>query len=119
MLPSKSDLKSHPWDSFWRFVEVYKMHVAYISAETAERRRKKVEDVTKRSEYRKAHGLDNEQGFGGWTAKSDAEVLGPGIRAGDRVVVDEASPVAQEPAGGAYPEQERPKKPLKKWLGIW
>jgi hypothetical protein len=98
------------------------MHVAYISAQTAERRRKKVEDVTKRAEYRKAHGLDQEQGFGGWTAKGDNEVMGPGLRAADRVVVaDEASPVAEEsqPALAASTDLPGTKKPLKKWLGIW
>ncbi|KAF2813355.1 uncharacterized protein BDZ99DRAFT_460608 [Mytilinidion resinicola] len=118
LVPTRADFKSHPIDSFFKFIEVYKMHVAYVSAQTAERRRKNVEDVTKRAEYRKAHGLDQNQGFGGWTAKSDDEMLGPGLRAADRIVAaegDGASPVAGEdrPAEAAY------KKPLKKWLGIW
>lgn len=86
-----------------------------MSAETAERRKRKVEDVQKRSEYRKKHGLETE-GVGGWTAKTDAEVLGPAIH------TDEVDGPAILPAveGGITEEQvQRPKKPLKKWLGIW
>ncbi|KAF2496235.1 hypothetical protein BU16DRAFT_526744 [Lophium mytilinum] len=116
LVPTRADFRSHPIDSFFKLVEVYKMHVAYVSAQTAERRRKNVEDVTKRAEYRKAHGLDQNQGFGGWTAKSDDEMLGPGLRASDRIVAaDGASPVAEEERPGEAPY----KKPLKKWLGIW
>lgn len=70
-----------------------------------------MEDVAKRAAYRKAHGLDKNEGFGGWTAKSDAQVLGPGIPVGDGSDVS-----ATDPTG----EQElRTKRPLKKWLGIW
>lgn len=38
-----------------------------------------MEDVEKRSEYRKAHGLDKDEGFGGWTAKTNDELLGPAV----------------------------------------
>lgn len=104
-----------------------------MTKETQERRRNKVEDVAKRSAYRKAHGLDgsDSEGFGGWSAKSDSEVLGTGMRAGD-----DASPVggrhlaavqggeghlaAEGVTVNVREEQpQRPKKPLKKWLGIW
>ena len=104
------------------------MHVDYTSAQTAERRRQKVEDVRKRSEFRKAHGLEDEgQGiFGGWTAKSDVEVLGPGMREGGdmgRLVVADASPVAateQAREDGTYVDFEGNRQSTrKKWLGIW
>jgi len=104
MLPTGSDLLFHPIHSIRQFFEVLRLHTARVSAETAERRKRKVEDVQKRSDYRKAHGLDTEEGFGGWTAKSDAESLGPAIPLNDGTV-----PAAEQP----------PKKPLKKWLGIW
>jgi len=96
------------------------MHTVYISAQTAERRKKKVEDVQKRAEYRKAHGLDKEEGFGGWMARKDEEVLGPGLRAADRVVNEGGSAGEGEAAdSGVYTDFEGRRKPVKKWLGIW
>ena len=96
------------------------MHTAYISAQTAERRKKKVEDVQKRAEYRKAHGLDKEEGFGGWTARKDEEVLGPGLRAADRVVNEgEGAGEGEAADSGVNTDFEGRRKPVKKWLGIW
>jgi len=85
-----------------------------VTAETQERRKRKVEDVQKRSAYRKAHGLDKDEGFGGWTAKSDRELLGPAIPLGEADAVQEqvVEQVAVEPV-------VREKRPVKKWLGIW
>lgn len=90
------------------------MHTAYVSAQTAERRRQKVEDVKKRSEYRKAHGLDEETTFGGWTAKSDDENMGPALKTGDAGVREG---LAED--GQVYTDFEGNKRPVKKWLGIW
>ena len=110
------------------------MHVEHVSAETQERRRRKVEDVAKRSEFRKAHGLDQNEGLlGGWTAKPDSEVLGTGVREGTAPVpglrrpataveVDQ-SPIAQserEGEEGVYVDFEGKPQPVrKKWFGIW
>lgn len=81
----------------------------------------KVEDVAKRAAYRKAHGLDKDEGFGGWTAKSDAQTLGPSIPIGDAAI--EAAGTGSEAGidSGEEPvrQEPRPKRPLKKWLGIW
>ena len=87
------------------------MNSDYVTAETMERRKRKVEDVAKRAAYRKAHGMENDESFGGWTAKSDDQLLGPGIPMGDTEGAKEGG-VSTEPA-------VREKKPLKKWLGIW
>lgn len=105
------------------------MHTDYISAQTAERRKQKVEDVKKRSDYRKAHGLESESdtGLGGWTAKSDDEVKGPAYREGGhapQVPVPEpaldASPVATDPVEPAYVDFEGKKQDApKKWFGVW
>ena len=103
------------------------MHIEYTSKQTADRRRQNVDDVQKRSEYRKAHGIGQGEGvFGGWTAKSDAETLGPGLREGGAVVaVPEmgASPIAVTTAAdveGTFVDFEGKSQPLrKKWLGIW
>ncbi|MCJ1381531.1 hypothetical protein MMC17_004642 [Xylographa soralifera] len=128
LLPPSDAIFSHPIDFFSQYIEVYKMHTAYISAVTAERRKKKVEDVQKRAQYRKAHGLDKGEGLGQWTAKTDEEMLGPSLKT-DRAVgvevgagsgiglgkaVDEN--VAQD---NLYVDWEGKKKPIKKWFGIW
>ena len=68
MLPPFRDIFTHPITFASTYAEVLKLHTAHQSAETAERRKRKVEDVEKRAEYRKAHGLEGE-GLGGWTAK--------------------------------------------------
>ena len=51
LLPPNNMFWAHPFAFLKRYWEVYDMHVAYISAETAERRRQKVEDVRRRSAY--------------------------------------------------------------------
>ena len=115
-----------------QYIEVYKLHTAHISAETAERRRKKVDDVSKRSAYRKAHGLDKEQGFGGWMARGEGEESGTGMKVDGAVGSEIGGPTAAETgnsmspvssdsgAGDAvYRNLGGEKKPLKKWLGIW
>ena len=93
------------------------MHTAYISAQTAEKRKQNVEDVRKRSEFRKAHGMDKDGAFGGWEAKTDREIMGPGMREGSPVATLQAN-------GGGSPDEyvdfegsQRP--PVRKWFGIW
>ena len=129
MLPPAKFFLSHPLSFISQYVEVYKLHTVRIGAETAERRKKKVEDVEKRSKYRKAHGLENDQGFGGWTAKTDSELMGPALKLDGAV----GEPVKAEGAGqekGAaaavghgdehtYVDFEGKKRPVRKWLGIW
>ena len=65
--------------------------------------------MQKRSAYRKAHGLEKDEGFGGWTAKSDEQLLGPGIPLGEGAKEGEL----------ATEQVPRERKPIKKWLGIW
>ncbi|KAH7356819.1 hypothetical protein BKA65DRAFT_495509 [Rhexocercosporidium sp. MPI-PUGE-AT-0058] len=113
MLPAWSQLFVHPIAFFRTFMEVVKMNSDYVTAETMERRKRKVEDVAKRAAYRKAHGLDKDEGFGGWTAKTDEQILGPGIPVGAEEGKEEAqAQVQSEPV-------VREKRPLKKWFGIW
>lgn len=106
MLPTWSETLFHPIHSTRTFFHVLRLNTEYTAAETAERRKQKVDDVQKRAQYRKAHGLDQDEGFGGWTAKSDNELIGPAIPSGD---------------GSISPEEVEVKKrpPVKKWLGIW
>ncbi|CAK4031563.1 hypothetical protein CBER1_00670 [Lecanosticta acicola] len=135
LLPPNSMFFAHPFRFLGRWMEVYSMHVAYISAQTAERRKQKVEDVKKRSEYRKAHGLDQDEGiFGGWTAKPDTDATGPALREGDMALSRPSSENAVEAVTGSaqdidgqsghsedtYIDFEGKKQPVKKkWFGIW
>lgn len=118
-------------------MSVYKLHTEYVTQQTAEHRRQKVEDVRKRSEFRKAHGLESGeagQGLGGWTVKSDDEVMGPGMKEGGEFagVIPSSEQVVvrknQEIVGGEKVEEDvvareggvvPVKRPVKKWLGIW
>lgn len=102
MAPAFADFFSHPIVSCRTMVEIIRLNEAHRSAEVAEKRKRRVEDVGKRSEYRKAHGLDREVGIGGWTAKTDAESLGPALPTGDGTL-----------AATGEPEGRR------KWLGIF
>lgn len=96
LLPPNSMFFAHPFAFLGRYTDVYKMHVEYVSNETAERRRQKVEDVKKRAEYRKAHGIDDgETVLGGWTARRDGEEMGPALREG---AVEFRKPGVPEPA---------------------
>jgi len=94
------------------------MHTAYVSAQTAERRRQNVEDVRKRSEFRKAHGLNKEGAFGGWEARTDEDVRGAGMREGGSVVAAVQSGGAG--TDGEYTDFQGTRRPVvKKWFGIW
>jgi hypothetical protein len=104
------------------WTEVVKLHVEHTSVETAERRKRKVEDVQKRSEYRKAHGLEGSGGFGDWTAKKKGEELGPALEVEDTPIA--ATPRDPEAPAATHRDQhyvdwEGRRKPLKKWFGIW
>lgn len=120
MLPHWSQLFSNPIAFFRTWIEVFKLNTAHTTAETQDRRKQKTEDVAKRAAYRKAHGLDKNEGFGGWTAKTDEQTpLGSGISIpdvvlgkGEETTVDRLPPTDQN-------EKVREKRPMKKWLGIW
>ncbi len=74
-----------------------------------------LEDVAKRAAYRKAHGLDKDEGFGGWTAKTDEQALGPAIMIEGTASLAEGD--ARSEPGVEPQRQKRP--PVKKWFGIW
>lgn len=132
LLPPTSMLLTNPFAYVAQYARVYRLHVEHTSAETAERRRRRVDDARKRREYRKAHGIPD-TGFGGWSAKQadekeegavvggDAEVaavvaegVGP-----DPVKAAEYAEQAEKVGAGVYTDFEGRKKPVKKWLGIW
>ncbi|KAF1357052.1 hypothetical protein BDV97DRAFT_24241 [Delphinella strobiligena] len=55
-LPPNNFFFSHPFAFIAQYVRVYQLHTEWTSQQTAEHRRQKVEDVRKRSEFRKAAG---------------------------------------------------------------
>ncbi|KAK6006127.1 hypothetical protein QM012_006537 [Aureobasidium pullulans] len=136
-LPPNNMFFSHPIAFLSRYAEVYNLHSQYISIQTAELRKNKVDDVRKRAEFRKAHGLNEGEGvFGGWSArdggavekKDEAEevlgVVGNGVSGAKDVQKErevlEATAVDREGAGGeTYTDFEGKRRPIKKWLGIW
>lgn len=77
MLPSTSDYWQHPILSLRTTQEVWKLTVLHNSSVVSEKRKNKVDDVVKRSEYRKAHGLEQAGGFGNWTVKEDHRAPSP------------------------------------------
>lgn len=96
---------------------------------TAERRKRTVDDVQKRAQYRKAHGLDKNEGWGGWTAKGDGEEASPIAKidgaageVGSAHAIGPTENVASaEIAGdnGTYIDWEGKRRHVKKWFGIW
>lgn len=103
MIPPLPDFLYHPVSSMRTMMEVIRLSEAHNSAIVAEKRKRRVDDVVKRSEYRKAHGLEEEGRFGSWTAKTDAEALGPALPS----------------AAGGDGSASSLDGPRKKWLGIF
>ena len=68
LIPPISEFPKQPFGYVRTCVEVLKLHEEHESAVTAEKRKRRVDDVAKRNEYRKAHGLAAGQGIDEWTA---------------------------------------------------
>ncbi|KAK3943465.1 hypothetical protein QBC46DRAFT_377107 [Diplogelasinospora grovesii] len=118
MVPSLSDFMYHPINSTRALADVIRLDSAHNAAIVEEKRRRRVDDVAKRNEYRKAHGLDQEQGFMAWRAKTDAESLGPAlptttpVPTADGGSEGDSNNTAVTAVGAA-------EGPRKKWLGIF
>ncbi|KAI9710963.1 MAG: hypothetical protein M1820_002400 [Bogoriella megaspora] len=118
LLPTRDDWKSHPFKSFRQFWSVYKLNVEQTSMENAERRRRQTEDVEKRRQYRKAHGIEERKlPFGLGAAEPEESAVG----AEQNNL--EASPIAASTSTQnveeTFADLEPKRKPVKKWLGIW
>ncbi|KAI0859289.1 hypothetical protein F4860DRAFT_269033 [Xylaria cubensis] len=116
MVPPISEFPRHPFQYIGVCIDVLRMHEEHESALTAEKRRRKVEDVTKRNEYRKAHGLEPATSglFGSKAVEKPEET-----------VVDDASPQAtavveaSEPELNAVAAEITPEGKRKKFMGIF
>ncbi len=95
------------------------MHEEYESAQTAEKRRRKVEDVAKRDEYRKAHGLEpaTSSFFGGKVqAVEQATAEAAGVASPTAVVASSEPEPEPEPSPAA---ELTPDSKRKKFMGIF
>lgn len=123
LLPPRSELLTHPLRSISQFLQVYKMHAEHVSAETAEKRKRKVEDVDKRAEYKRAHGLEAEESgiLKGWLGEPREKKMEVVPVEDAEKGIDAQSPVAKEEQEAFRDFDGRPqqKRPVKKWLGIW
>ena len=116
LLPPWSALLAHPIGSISQALCVFKMHVQHTSVMTREQRHQRNQDVEKRRQYRIAHGLEE---------PDEVDVKEAGTAQDDQSPI---APDADQPQqtdskdGRGDREQgmvEGPKRPVKKWLGIW
>ena len=124
MIPPWTQIFIHPIAYCRTLGEVIRLDVERTSAAASERRKQKVEDVAKRAAYRKEHALDQNTGFGGWTAREDADMLGPGIPVGkitvaSSAVAESSAESASEPVGEPASTRKVDPPHSKKWFGIW
>jgi len=123
MVPSLSDFVYHPISSGRTVVEIIRLSEAHNTAIVQEKRRRRVDDVDKRNEYRKAHGLDtNTSFFGTWGARKDEEDKSEEVRAAEEAVA-EATEVHGTPnpvvPAGEHADAMGGVSPRKKFLGIF
>ncbi|KAI0096563.1 hypothetical protein F4814DRAFT_453815 [Daldinia grandis] len=115
LIPPISELPRHPFQYVGVVIDVMRMHEEHQSALTAEKRRRKVDDVAKRNEYRKAHGMGPTQGFwaSGDSNSSSSKPTEPET-AEPVLVVESSAPEPDLAAAEFTPDGKR-----KKFLGIF
>ena len=94
MLPPLSDFLAHPVTSVRQLAHVVRLNEMHNAAIVQAKRQRRVDDVEKRVIYRRAHGLPEEQGIGGWFGKGDKAA--EAAEAAPAAAVDDASPVKPE-----------------------
>ncbi|KAI1105067.1 hypothetical protein F4804DRAFT_331736 [Jackrogersella minutella] len=108
MIPPISEFPSHPFQYVGVLIDIMRMQQEHESAQTAEMRRKKVDDVAKRNEYRKAHGLEPASGLFGTTSVSQPKPE-------PQTAEGETTPAVDPPLSDAFtPDGKR-----KKFFGIF
>ncbi|KXJ97155.1 hypothetical protein Micbo1qcDRAFT_155957 [Microdochium bolleyi] len=124
LIPPISEFPRHPFQYIGVCIDVLKMHEEHESAITAEKRRQKIEDVAKRNEFRKAHGLEPASGVAPWASKQqpqpepepEAQTAGGVLVGSNRSSVSDADagPTTLAETGQFTEEGKR-----KKFLGIF
>jgi hypothetical protein len=106
MLPAFSDFFTSPFNSMSALIEVIRLDSAHKAVMIQEQRMQRVNDVAKRKEYRKAHGIDESQTLP-WAGKVKANVEGP------------APVISVEEEAKRKAFELELQAPRKKWLGIF
>ncbi|KAK6825714.1 hypothetical protein PG987_013208 [Apiospora arundinis] len=127
MIPPIGEFPKQPINYIRTCVEVLKLHEEHESAQTAEKRRRRIEDVQKRNEYRKAHGLPIANGIESWTgtgSTKSAEEVDAAAAATPAAIPVSAAPSAAVDAISAHERQETDLQAdadgkRKKFLGIF
>lgn len=117
LIPPISEFPRHPFQYLGIVIDVMRMHEERESALTAEKRRQRVDDVAKRNEYRKAHGLEPATGLWGSGSVGKAELesgSAPQSLTTEAVPIVEPSEAAARVAAEFTPDGKR-----KKFLGIF
>ncbi|XXG97166.1 Ribosome biogenesis ATPase rix7 [Hypoxylon texense] len=117
MIPPISEFPRHPFQYVGVLVDVMRLHEEHESALTAEKRRMRVDDVAKRNEYRKAHGMEPAQGF--WASGTSEPQPEPQLQTTEpepAPVVESAEP---QEAQAAVAADLTPDGKRKKFLGIF
>jgi len=71
LVPPSSLFWSHPFEYLSQYAQVYKMHKQAETAENLMKRQRKQDEVRKRKEYMRAHGLEHEGPYGMGTVEGD------------------------------------------------
>jgi hypothetical protein len=112
-MPTGTEWRASPFQAMRQVVNVFRLTEAHNSDIAHQKRMAELDDVVKRKQYRKAHGLEGESKVGRWLGasydKESGVVSAPGVASVDmNKVVASREERAQEKA------QER-----KKFLGIF
>ncbi|KAL7624000.1 hypothetical protein AAE478_005557 [Parahypoxylon ruwenzoriense] len=121
MIPPISELPRHPVQYLRVCIDVLRMHEEHESALAVEKRRRKAEDVTKRNEYRKAHGIEPVTGFFGGKAEPPAPVPAQTAEAeaGAAPTVEPSEHDTTTAAAATVAPESTPGEKRKKFLGIF
>jgi hypothetical protein len=120
LVPHGSLFFRHPLRYVREYVQVWRLHQETQSAAVQAKRDRDVDDVRKRREYRRAHGLPEVTGLpallGLGTVEEERRVEEVRreeeirrVREGEEGVLDRGEEV----------EERRPRRKVKKWFGIW
>lgn len=71
LVPPGSLFWSHPFQYISQYAQVYKMHKQAETAENMRKKQRKQDEVRKRTEYMRAHGIEHEGPYGMGTVEGD------------------------------------------------
>lgn len=71
LVPPTSLFWSHPFEYISQYAQVYKMHKQAETAENLMKKQRKQDEVRKRREYMRAHGIEHEGPYGMGTVEGD------------------------------------------------